>query len=206
MADGSGQAATPMQAAQGQASKVDMGWKQAQTPPTLASFVGEDMAKNITTLSGDKGVAALVKSLQAAGHGDEATRTAEWTNFMRETMANLKTVKGDEQEKIVINAAAALDKATHGYDRTRLTAEQGLKQGLENRDKVNAILVSPDKDSPDKVAEKDAAKQLERSGYGDFFARADVIIQEAFQNHASGDPRIDPALPNKKGPPTIPQR
>ncbi len=154
---------------------------------TLASYVGEETAKNITAISGEKGAEALAQSFQNMKDGK--TQGMDYSNFIKETLVNLKTVQGDDQEKKVAEAAAKLDQSSHSYVMGKPSTEASIKQALELRDKVKTL-----PDGPDKLL----AHQTEKVALSNFFERTEQLIQEAYQKHGYNDPRIDPNLPKNK--------
>jgi hypothetical protein len=182
------------QTAQQQAKGVNLGWAkgQPQATPTLATYLGDEMAKNVTTLAGDKGAEALLKSYQAADQRDEPARRKEWHNFVREIVNHFNDT-GVPEEKSMIEAAAGLDKTTHISDMSALNAEQGMKLALESRDKLRALI-----GAPDKTQEKANAAELQNKGIRDFMQRTDDILREAYQMHSTHDPDLDPAQINRK--------
>lgn len=136
--------------------------------PTLASFVGDEMAKNITAISGEKGADALTRSFQAADKQDNAARIQEFRTFAHETIVHLAAVgKGDKAaEQTMLDAAAGLDKeakSTGSY-----TAMQALKQAFDGRDGDNV--------------------ESSRAGMTAFLDRTNGILKEAYQDHFQGMP------------------
>lgn len=179
---------TPLQAAKDQAAKVNLDWV-AKDPP-LADFVGADLAKNITTLAGEDGAKALVRSFQAAHHFDEVARQKEMLNFETAVVNTAKNAKPEDQ-KALIDAAAALDKSVRSYDMMSPTAEQAMKQSLQSHDKMLSLPAS----SPERHEASQNSVQAMRA----FFNRTENILQELYQKRIyDGPPKVDPSLPNKK--------